>query len=291
MNRLITVVCRHNQARSVMAAAALGRYFPELEVASAGIAGVEGQRIPQSILNLVDAWGLKTVDLVSHSLEAVHERLLASDFVVVAEDDFISNIVQRGISPQRILSMQDQRFNRALIPFDPIGQGDQVLSVELAKAIMTTMQLLRAEGAFGYENPVNAIFTIDGTDLLGKLELAWVKATETKGIVLVTDFRAPNIHSVFRVCSNVLELRVGRIDQKIRFSDGVADWDFQQIMSFRGPIAISTRFEMDQTEKFVLSDQFIGLIARLAAGHPVSILTEPHGLGPCAFLTAANANI
>ena len=291
MNRLITVVCRHNQARSVMAAAALGRYFPELEVASAGIAGVEGQRIPQSILNLVDAWGLKTVDLVSHSLEAVHERLLASDFVVVAEDDFISNIVQRGISPQRILSMQDQRFNRALIPFDPIGQGDQVLSVELAKAIMTTMQLLRAEGSFDHEYLVNAIFTFDETDLLDKLETAWVKATRTKGIVLVADFRAPNLRAVSRVCGNVLELRVNRVDQTISFSDGIEEWDLHQIISFPGPVAISARFEMDQAEKFVLSAQFTGLIARLAASHPVSILTEPQGLGPCAFLAAANANI
>ena len=76
MSRLITVVCRHNQARSVMAAAALPRYFPNVEVASAGIAALEGQRIPQSILNLADAWGLEVQDVVSHALQDAQERLL-----------------------------------------------------------------------------------------------------------------------------------------------------------------------------------------------------------------------
>jgi len=274
-----------------MAAAALGRYFPDFDVGSAGVEAVDGQRLPQSVLNLAEAWGLEVQDVMSHSLEAVRERLFNSDFIVVAEDDFIPRVVDLGVTREMVLSMQDRRFSHSFIPFDPIGKGSQVLSVELAKAIMTTTQLLRAEGALGHEYPVDAIFTVDETDLLGKLELAWVEATKTKGIVLVADFRAPNMQAVSQVCSNVLELRVSRMDQKIRFSDGVSDWGFEQIMSFRGPIAISTRFELDQTEKFVLSAQFIGLIAKLAAGHPVSILTEPHGLGPCAFLAAANANI
>ena len=123
MTRLVTVICRHNQARSVMAAASLIRFFSDPSVSSAGIEAVEGRRIPQSILELAENWGLDLPDVLSHSLRAVERQLVKSDFVVVAEDEFIPRIIDIGIAPHRILSMQDQRFENSLIPFDPIGHG------------------------------------------------------------------------------------------------------------------------------------------------------------------------
>ncbi len=291
MTRLVTVVCRHNQARSVLAAAAIKRYFPNLEVASAGIEGVEGQRIPQSILNLAEAWGLEVLDTVSHSLQAIQDQLVESDFVVIAEDAFAPHIIEAGVAPQKILSMQDQRFDHSVIPFDPIGQGGQVLSVELAKAIMTAVQLLRAEGSFTHANTVSAILTIDESDLLDKLRLTWETVAETNGVCLVADFRAPNFRAVSNICSGVVEMKVGRFDQRISFAFRGEELNLVQVLSPEGPLTISARFEMDQVEKFVLSVDFTSLVAALAGKCPVTVFTEPFGLGPCAFLVAANGSI
>ena len=291
MTRTISVVCRLNQARSVMAAAALSRFFPDLEVASAGIEAVEGQRIPQSILNLADAWGLDVLDVVSHSLQAVEGQLNSSDFVVVAEDEFIPVIIDIGVPPQRILSMQDQRFDRAVIPFDPIGQSDRVLSVELAKSIMTTMQLVRAEPGFGYEYSVDAIFTQDEADLQNKLRFAWENARKTEGVVLLADFRAPNLRAVSQVCESVVEMKINRANQEINFMVRDEDWELSRVLARPGPVALSGRFEMDQVERFVLGPQFTRLVTEIASSRPATILTEPRGLGSCAFLAAANANI
>ena len=291
MSRLVTVVCRHNQARSVMAAAALSKFFPELHIFSAGIEAVDGQRIPQSILNLATAWGLDVLDVVSHSLQAVEGQLIGSDFVVVAEDEFIQHIIDIGVAPHKILSMEDQRFDHALRPFDPIGQGNRVLSVEIAKAVMTTMQLLRAQSGFGHECSVDAIFTQDEKDLQHKLGLSWERLRETNGVLLLADFRAPNLRAVSQVCDKVLELKFNRADQKIDFFDGTDHWDLQRILNRAGPVALSGRFEMDEVERFVLGSQFTRLVASLASSRPVTILTEPSRFGPCAFLAAANANI
>lgn len=274
-----------------MAAAALSRFFPDLKISSAGIEAVEGQRIPQSILNLADAWGLDVLDVVSHSLQAVQEQLVESDFVIVAEDEFIPHLIDIGVAPQKILSMQDQRFEHALIPFDPIGQGDRTLSVELAKAIMTTMQLLRAQPGFGHECRVEAIFMEHETELQNILGLVWEKARVTNSVVLLADFRAPNLRAVSQVFDTVLELKINRADQRIVLSNGTEDWDQQRVLTWPGPVALSGRFEMDQVEKFVLGPQFIRFVAFLASSRSVTILTEPKGLGPCAFLAAANANI
>ena len=219
MSGLVTVVCRHNQARSVMAAAALRRFFPNLEVVSAGIAAVEGQRIPESILNLADLWGLQVTDPVSHSLVGVQEQLLSSNFIVVAEDEFISNIVDMGIPPERILSMQDQSFDHAVIPFDP------------------------------------------------------------------------NFQAISQICEPVLGLTLNRLDQTISISDSIGGDALERALASSRPFAISGRFEMDQAEKFVLSAEFIRLVTLLAKKGPVSILTEPLGLGPCAYLVGAIADI
>ena len=291
MSRLITVTCRHNQARSVLAAAALGRYFPNFEMVSAGIVGVEGQRIPRSILNLADAWGLKPVDVVSHSLEVVQDQLVTSDFVVVAEDEFIPRIINIGVAPFKILSMQDQRFEHALIPFDPIGQGGHIVSIEIAKAIMTTVQLLRAEEGFGREYPVQAIFTYDENDFREKLDLTWTQASANNGVVILGDFRAPNFYAASQLCSYLLELKVGRSDRTISLRDDGGRGALERALASQKPFAISGRFEVDQVEKFALSDSFIGLINQLAASRPVWILTEPAGMGPGAYLMAANASL
>ena len=290
MSRLVTVICRHNQARSVLAAAALSRFFPYLQVASAGIAAVEGQRIPESIFHLADTWGLEVSDTVSHSIAGSQESILASDLVVVAEDEFIQPILDLGVLPQRILSMQDERFDHSLIPFDPIGQGSQVVSVELSKAIMTTVRLVRAKNPNILES-VDLIITLDEANFEKDLRQGWSDAVASKGVLLVTDFRAPNFQAVSQVCDRVLELQVSRIDHQISFSDGLGEGALGRALSSDKAFAVSARFEMDQVEKFILSPQFIAFMATVAARRSVTILTEPIGLGPCAFLMASYANI
>ena len=291
MSQLVTVVCRHNQARSVMGAAALRRYFPEFDVASAGIEAIEGQRIPDSILNLADNWGLDVQDLYSHGLQSVQQRLQSSRFVIVAEDDFIQNIEEIGVPSDKILSMQDKRFDHASIPFDPIGQGNRVMSVELAKAIMTTVQLIRSEMEFGDVKNVKAIFPIEESDLINKLGIVWENTRAKDGILLLTDFRAPNFPAVSRNCKRVLELQVDRITKKIALSSGGEEWGLERILETEGGLAISARFEMDQVEKFSLSSQFAGFVATLATSRSITILTEPVGLSPCPYLVAASSNI
>ena len=113
----------------------------------------------------------------------------------------------------------------------------------------------------------------------------------TDGVVLLTDFRAPNLHEVSQVCERVVEIKINRVNEQIIFIVGAEEWEIQRVLATPGPVALSGRFEMDQVERFVLSPQFTRLVAEIASSRPVTILTEPRGLGACAFLAAANANI
>ena len=290
MIRLITVVCRHNQARSVIAAATLSRYFPEVSVISAGIAAVDGQRIPQSVLNLADNWGLVLTDLFSHSLDAERDKILGSEFVIVAEDEFIPFLLQMGVDDSKILSMQDKHFDHSVVPFDPIGQVNRVVSVEIAKAVLTSAQLLRMKGGFTRKNRVTTLFSTDEKDFQDKLESAWVETVRSNGILLLSDFRAPSFQGVSKVCDYVLEFRVSRINGDITVSDSLGELALNRALASNKPFAISGRFELDQVEKLVLSVQFIEFVANLAANRTVIALTEPSYLGPLAFLVAAGGD-
>ena len=291
MRKRITVVCRHNQARSVVAAAALNRYFPEMDVSSAGIAAMEGQRIPQSILNLCENWGLEVGEVVSHSLQGAENHILSADYIIVAENEFISEVVSMGVSPARILSMQDPRFDHDLIPFDPIGKGNQVVSVELAKAIATSVQLIREKGDRSRANPVNVIFSENVEEFLENLAIGWEAVRKSNGILLVADFRAPNISAVTQNCEYALELKVNRVNRNIDLLGGERISELQLALSSRKRFAISGRFEVDRAEAFILSTQFAQLMANLTHDRHVLILTEPKSAGPCAYLAAANADL
>ena len=58
----VIVVCKYNQARSITAAAALRRFFPDLEIITAGIQANPLAPIPSSILEILDQWGITEYD-------------------------------------------------------------------------------------------------------------------------------------------------------------------------------------------------------------------------------------
>ena len=291
MENSVTVVCRHNQARSVISAAAALRFFPGIGVASVGVSAREGSAIPRSILDLADFWGLQLVSRVSHALDYAHEQLLRSDYVVVAEDDFIQGIVDVGVEPARVLSMQDTRFGHSHIPFDPIGMTHGVVSVEIAKAVMTTMQLLRIQPGLGYSHPVEAIFTASEEDFEENLAEAWERTVKAKGVLVVADFRSPNFAVVSQVADHVLELQVSRGEQEINFVNGDGDGALERALESGRSFAISAKYEIDMVEKFLLSSRFVELITELAESRSVLIITEPEGTSANPYLAAAHARM
>jgi protein-tyrosine-phosphatase len=290
MNRHITVVCRHNQARSVSAAAGLARFFPEISSGSVGVLAVDREPVPPLVLGLLDEWGLQAQDVVSHSLVGAKEKVLNSDFVIVAEDHFIEEVLNLGVNRSKILSMQDYRFAEELIPSDPIGKSDWVISFELAKSIMTSVQMIRLHGELDYPNKVEVISPWREEDFAGALRAAWQSVQESNGVMLVSDFRSPNFGAVSALSQNILEIQVARFSNEIRLLERETSITLEAAMSNMSAFAISSRFEIDNVERFVLSTGFIDLIARLAASRTVVIVTEPWGISAIPQLIAASGS-
>ena len=90
----IIVVCKYNQARSITAAAALRRFFPKLEILSAGIQANPLVSIPSSILQILDQWDLNEYDVRSTQLVNL-PSLTHEDLVLCADAEIRMKLIEQ----------------------------------------------------------------------------------------------------------------------------------------------------------------------------------------------------
>lgn len=263
----IAVVCRYNQARSVISSAVLSRYFPDAKILSAGIDAVDGSPIPESIIEIANNWGIELPYLTSISASAAVADLQEADFIVVAENEFIPILTELGISDQKVKSMQDEIFAHAFIPFDPVDHHDNAVSVEIAKAVMTTLQQVRSNGFFPFKNEVEVFIPSSFEDFENGIKHMWDYAQEKNANLLFADFRAPH----FSLAQNLLV----PIREMIKSSqNGVLEVTLMA-RSGDSPYLIATRHELDAVEKFTLSSNFENIVNQLSDERPLLMITGP----------------
>lgn len=65
----VLVVCRYNQARSIVIGAMIRKLFPQIDVVTAGIEAPHGKGIPGSTEALCREWNLPQFDRISIAIE------------------------------------------------------------------------------------------------------------------------------------------------------------------------------------------------------------------------------
>jgi protein-tyrosine-phosphatase len=137
----IFVLCRQNQARSIVISAFLQHHLPEITIYSAGVAAVENSPIPHSIVALCDTWGLEITDFHSTPWEKVQVDVKVDDIVICA-DEQVYQIALATISSEQLINLADKNSRDFLIPTDPAGASREVVEQELAKCLLQTQRLL-----------------------------------------------------------------------------------------------------------------------------------------------------
>jgi protein-tyrosine-phosphatase len=274
-NRLI-VLCRYNQARSIIASSVLATLFPLVHFSSAGINAVDGNHIPDSVRLIAKEWNIQLRSDRSRSLLAVQSELLAVDLIIIAETGFLSEIPSEYLEGKQVLSMQDSRFSPQFVPIDPINASPFELKMELAKTIMTTVQLVAQTGLRRYENEVEVYipesdqsFTMDSIHV-------WNYAKERGANLLFADFRAPN----FEIAKS-LGVEVRALVKPNNLSS--ADLTLSTLTS-NTPYVVATEYEVNDVEKFALSQNLRNVIWELSRERELVILTGPMSAGSLSFV-------
>jgi protein-tyrosine-phosphatase len=136
--RKILVVCKHNQARSIIIAAVLRRFYGDHIIQSAGTQAKHLGPIPTSIREIADRWGLDIVEDFSQNFLDVASDLTESDLILAADASVAQEITAID-SSRTVVTITDFTPSAELSPRDPFDMDLEATRVELAKAITAAM--------------------------------------------------------------------------------------------------------------------------------------------------------
>jgi protein-tyrosine-phosphatase len=261
----IAIICRLNQARSIFVAAYLSRVLPEFNIISAGIQAVDGQQIPLQIKLLANNWGLTVTKDFSQNITSIDTELLQAEFTIVAENAFADNLIKLGVSPSKIASMQDANFDLNQIPIDPINLDIDSFEVELAKAVMVSVQLVHRRNLTSSRNRITIIHPDSETDFQSCLQRVVEEARESQANVLVADFRFPHVQTIEKMLLPYQEFTISKSSGAITTNQSQLDLAL--------PSLIATKYEIDFVEEFILSANFLELLEVLSKDRPVYVIT------------------
>lgn len=132
------VICRQNQARSIIAAATLRKFFTNKEIASFGIEANTGQPIPHSIATLARNWSLGSFDRTS---KAVDDAWLSSNNAsILSADEIVTEVLTPINEKLKITTLTQLADDYRISPADPAGYSPEKLATEIAKVLILALR-------------------------------------------------------------------------------------------------------------------------------------------------------
>ncbi len=201
----VSIVCRLNQARSLLSEHWLSRMYPKLEISSYGIEADSRIPIPKSVREIALRWGFDLTGAVSKNFNACPRDEFSETLLIFAEEEFLQNFRSKKWASLESASFQALNLDKDLVAIDPIGLGKSdvtTLEAEIAKALLCTSMAYHL--ASETSPPLTRIFFPNDESALSKtLNLAQELRPE-KAILLDLDFHY-NAYSKFVNSSTIVE--------------------------------------------------------------------------------------
>lgn len=185
----VSIVCRLNQARSLLSEHWLSRMYPKLDISSHGIEADSRIPIPKSVRDIALRWGFDLTGAVSRNFNACPSEEFAETLLIFAEEEFLESFRSKKGKSLESVSFQALNLDKDLVAVDPIGLDKShgtTLEAEIAKALLCTSMAyhLTSESS----TPLSRIlFPNDESALSKTLSLAQELRPE-KAILLDLDF-------------------------------------------------------------------------------------------------------
>ena len=138
----IHIVCRYNQARSIIGAAAIRKFFPEIVVVSSGVEADPKTPIPKSIAKIAREWDLNIVEERSTPFLNVLDSITESDLVLAA-DSFVAERIHAASPQLRVREFREFVEHPEFIAVDPATMGHDGIRQELAKSVVSALAAAR----------------------------------------------------------------------------------------------------------------------------------------------------
>ncbi len=260
MSKLI-VLCKYNQARSITAAAALRRFFPDHEILSAGIIGNPRIPIPSSILQILDEWGLHERDERSTSTTDL-PPISSTDLVLCADQEVRGIFIQQhNLNPAsfpNICLLEDFARGSLEVPIDPVALGQAETKNQLARSLVLAIR--GANKFLEVETSIKAgHLPVNKNDHL-EIQKRLIENRQDKVLSIDVGFSIPDIN----IWSPDLNM------QKINPSK----FEIIENTLERNTVLIS-KFEVDKTSELLLSIGYYEWIKKLSSNFDLTVVSQP----------------
>ena len=260
-----------NQARSPFAQAVIAKFFPEVQVTSAGLEAINGVPYLPEVVSISRRWGIEISTGSSRSINSISEFQLA-DLIVCAEEGISARV--KLMSPQgRVISYESVVPDPSFMPTDPERLRGRRMQSELAKVAWINIRAVAEFTGVSRRSRITAV--IPETELDVEMAIDWVvRERLTRPTVVVdADLRSP-LARKFRARG----LRVGG------FSNLALAEDFD---------VFSSIVEQPEPERTLLSDNWRASIDSLGSARQILLITSPQrtqdGPSPDSYLASIQA--
>ncbi len=252
----VFVVCRYNQARSIIGAAAIRKFYPELDVRSAGVEAIENIPLPSTVLAVANEWGLSVVEKSSTHFSKIAVDILPTDLIIAA-DDFVEQQIKIVNPAGTIINFANATGHAKLNAVDPSSMGQSHLRIELAKSVAASLLAARK-----YKNDQSNIFTVipdSESQMQGFRQKIWAIAESEKAIVIDASLRANELREWVR----------------LGITPHIFDTNFDLDQSWTPEVAtlFAPKHEFADVPRYLMSYEFAAFLKKISQKQKTYLLT------------------
>ena len=250
--RMLTV-CRMNQARSPFAQAVITKFFPEVNVMSAGIEAIDGIPYLPEVVSTARRWGIEISAGSSRSISSSPEFQVV-DLIICAEKR-ISSEVNLMNPAGRVISYESLVPDLSFMPTDPERLQGRRMETELAKVAWINIRAVNDFLEVPRNNQIVCVIPKTDLDVEGAIDWVVRERLTRSTVVIDADLRSPLARN-FRARG----LRVG---------------DFSSLNQVDRFDVFSSIVEQPDPERTLLSPEWRAQIDSLGADRLILMITSP----------------
>ena len=260
-----------NQARSAFAQRVISRFFPDLDVTSAGLEAVSGLPFLPEVVSTARRWGIEISTGPSRSINLIPEFQMA-DLIVCAEE-WISAEVNLMNPAGRVISYESVVPDLSFMPTDPERLRGRRMETELAKVAWINIRAVNDFLEVPRSNQIVCVIPKTDLDVEGAIDWVVRERLTRPTVVIDADLRSPLARN-FRARG----LRVGGFPS------------LNQVDEFD---VFSSIVEQPEPERTLLSPEWRAQLDGLGADRQILMITSPQktqdGPLPDSYLAAIPA--
>lgn len=172
------IVCKFNQARSIIIGAALRKLFPNVDVRTAGVDAIDGMAIPGITAQVCREWRLVNYDSLSLNVDKVG---ISNFDWILAVDDYVFAEMQSLNLGNRLQSLSHFTSGDFTLPQDPTNLDKYFFKFEVAKGILLAQ--VWAKSIFRYLDSNIDSYWFNTRELASK----WIQSREAENYSVIVD--------------------------------------------------------------------------------------------------------